>query len=80
MPKIPIIKTKSFIELLIKYGCSEISVRGSHHKIFNPRTNRTSVVAIHGGQDLDKGSFSGILRQLDIDIEDFLEFIKKQLK
>jgi len=76
MPNIPIIKAKDFLKFLVKYGCEEISMRGSHHKIFYDVTNKTSVVAIHGGQDLDKGSFSGILNQLDIDIEDFLEFIK----
>ena len=76
MPKIPIIKAKDFIKFLDKYGCEEISVRGSHHKIYNPVNSRTSVIAIHGSQDLDKGSFSGILKQLGIDIDDFIKFIK----
>jgi len=75
MPNIPVIKAKDFLKLLLKYGCEETSVRGSHHKIFNPDTNRTSIIAIHGGQYLDKGSFSGILRQLGIDIEEFLLFM-----
>ena len=76
MPKIPIVKAKVFLGFLMKYGCDEINVRGSHHKIFNSKTGRTSVIAVHSGQDLDKGSFSGILNQLDIDIENFLEFMK----
>ena len=76
MPKIPVIKAKDFIKFLLKYGCDEISVRSSHHKIFNPVTNMTSVVTVHGGEDLDKGSFSGILNQLGIDTDDFLKFMK----
>jgi len=76
MPKIPIIKAKAFLKFLEKYGCEEISVRNSHHKIFNPETNRTSVVSVHGGQDLAKGAFSGTLRQLGVDIDEFLEFMK----
>ena len=76
MPNIPIVKTKVLLKYLIKYGCDEISIRGSHHKMFNPETNMTSMIAIHGGQDVDKGSFSGILSQLGIDIDDFLEFMK----
>ena len=74
MPKIPIVKGKDFLKMLDKYGCDPVSVRGSHHKVFNPKTNKTSVVTVHGGQDLDKGSLKGILNQLDID--DFLDFIK----
>lgn len=77
MPKIPVIKAKIFLRFLTKYGCEEVSIRGSHHKIFNPETNRTSVVAVHGSEDLDKGSFSGILNQLEIDVNDFLKFIEK---
>jgi len=77
MPKIPVVKAKDFLNLLTKYGCEEISVKGSHHKLFYSPTNKTSVVTIHGGQDLDKGSFKGILNQLGIDVDDFLEFVKK---
>ena len=75
MPKIPIIKAKDFLKRLLDYGCVEVGVRGSHHKIHNPNTNRTSTVAVHGGDDLDKGSFSGILGQLGIDVDDFIDFI-----
>ena len=76
MPKIPVVKAKDFFSFLLKYGCDKISVRGSHHKMFNPKTNMTSIVSVHGGQDLDRGSFSGALSQLGIDVNDFLEFIK----
>ena len=76
MPKIPIIKAKILLKFLTKYGCDKTTIRGSHNKLYNPKTNMTSIIAIHGGQDVDKGSFSGILKQLGIDIEDFLEFMK----
>lgn len=77
MPKIPVIKAKDFYWFLVKYGCQMVSVRGSHHKIFNPNAKKTSVVAIHSSQDVDKGSFSGILGQLGIDVEEFIGFIGK---
>ena len=77
MPRIPIIKAKDFLKILIKYGCEEINIRSSHHKIFYPKTNRTSIVSIHGSYDLEKGAFASTLNQLDIDIEDFLKFIEK---
>ena len=75
MPKIPIIKAKDFYNYLVKYGCIEVSVRSSHHKIHNPKNGKTSVVAIHSGKDVERGSFSGVLRQLGIDVEEFIKFI-----
>ena len=77
MPRIPVIKAKDFHKCLLDYGCVGVRVKGSHHRVFNPRTNKYSTVAIHGGDDLDKGSFSGVLNQLDIDPDDFLDFIKR---
>ena len=76
MPKIPIIKAKDFRSFLIKYGCVEVSVRSSHHKITNPATGMTSIIAIHSNKDLDKGAFSSSLKQLGIDVDKFIEFIE----
>lgn len=76
MPKIPIVKARDFCDFLVKYGCAEISVKGSHHKIYNPQTRKTSVIAIHSGKDLDRGTFSGVLRQLGIDIGEFVKYLE----
>jgi len=76
MPKIPIIKAKNFLDFLVKYGCDEMSIRGPHHKVYNPVTNETSVVAIHGSYDLEQWAFSKTLKQLGIDVDDFFEFMK----
>ena len=75
MPRIPIIKAKDFHKHLVKYGCKAVSIRGSHHKVRNPKTNKTSIVAIRGGDDIDKGTFADTLEPLGIDVYDFLEFI-----
>jgi len=74
MPKIPTIKAKDFLKYLIKYGCTELTTHGSHHKV--KYKNKISIVAIHN-KDYAKGSFSGILSQLEINIDDFIEFIEK---
>jgi predicted RNA binding protein YcfA (HicA-like mRNA interferase family) len=76
MPEIPIIKAKNFYKFLLKYGCVEISVKGSHHKIHNPKTLKISIVAIHSNKDFSKGAFLTTLNQLGIDINAFLEFLK----
>ncbi|MCL2494043.1 MAG: type II toxin-antitoxin system HicA family toxin [Oscillospiraceae bacterium] len=76
MPKMPVLRAKDFLAWLLKYGCEEIRVRGSHHQIFNPDTGRISTVAIHGGLDVKRGDIAGTLRQLGIDVDEFLAFIK----
>jgi len=76
MPKIPVIKAKDFCDYLIRYGCEEVSIRSSHHKIRNPKNGKVSVVTIHTGKDIDKGAFASTLGQLGIDTDDFLNFIK----
>ena len=75
MPKIPIITGKDFVKALEKYGCTIISVRGSHHKVYNPMTNKTAPVAVHAGKDLEKKPFANTLRQLDIDVDDFINML-----
>jgi len=76
MPKIPIIKAKDFYAHLIRFGCRAVSIKGSHHKLFNPATSKVSVVAIHAGKDVGKGAFSSVLSQLGIDAEEFIDFIQ----
>jgi len=75
MPKIPVIKAKDFRDFVVAYGCEEVSIRSSHHKIRNPQNGQVSVVTIHTGKDMDKGAFASTLNQLGIDIDDFLNFI-----
>jgi len=72
MPKIPVISAKDFIASLEKYGCVLVSVRGSHHKMFNPKSGCSAPVSVHQGKDVDKWIFISALRQLGIDLDDFL--------
>ena len=78
MPKIPVIKAKDFFKYIKKFNCTEISIRGSHHKIKNNINGKISVVAIHSNEDLYPSMFQVILKQLDIDINDFINFIDKK--
>jgi len=75
MPEIPIIKGKDFYKHLVRYGCIEVSIKGSHHKLHNPKASKTSIISIHSNKDIRKGSFASALNQLGIDIDDFLKFI-----
>lgn len=77
MPKVPRIKAKDFFKYLLKYNCTEISIKGSHHKIKNNENNKISIVAIHSNEILYPSMFLAILKQLDIDANNFIDFINK---
>ena len=77
MPKVPRIKAKDFFRYLLKYDCTEVSIRGSHHKIRNNKNNRVSIVAIHNSEIIYPAMFLAILKQLEIDTNDFINFINK---
>lgn len=80
MPRLPRIKAKDFFKYLTKYDCTAKTINGSHHKIINNKNKKTSVVAIHSNEDLAVGLFEAILKQLDIDIKDFIKFINEDQK
>jgi predicted RNA binding protein YcfA (HicA-like mRNA interferase family) len=77
VPKLPVIKAKDFLRELLAFGCEVVAVNGSHHKVRNVKNGKTATIPIHGGKDLKKGLFPAILKDLDIDINGFLKFIKK---
>lgn len=78
MPKIPIVKAKDFFKYITKFNCTEISIKGSHHKIKNNSNDKISVIAIHSNEDMYPGMFKTILKQLDINMNEFIDFINKK--
>ena len=77
MPKIPILKAKDVLKYLIKYGCIDKDITGSHHRIYNPKNKCSSSIPVHSGEDLKKYLLPKILKDLGIDVNEFLEFMKK---
>jgi len=69
-------RPREFLKHLKDFGCSVVSVSGSHHKISYPETGIRTTLAIHSGKDVTKAVFSGTLKQLGIDVDEFLEFIR----
>ncbi len=63
---------KRLIKLLENHGFVFKRAKGSHQLYYNPITNITVTVPIHGGKDLKKGTFLAILKQARID-KDALE-------
>ena len=41
--------------------------KGSHQLYYNPESNKTVIVPVHGGKDLKKGTFLAVIRQAGLD-------------
>ena len=74
MPKIPVISGKEMLKYLLSYCCVLIRVKGSHHRLRNPKNNELGTLPVHNA-DLKIGTFTAVLRDLGIDLQDFIEFI-----
>jgi predicted RNA binding protein YcfA (HicA-like mRNA interferase family) len=66
-------KYREVAEKLQKLGCQEIPRRGggSHRKWYNPLGGRVVPIPDWGGKDLKMGTLRQIVRQLDLDWEEF---------
>lgn len=56
------ISPKKLVKLLKKNGFKEKGQRGSHLKMFNPKTNKTTIVPMHN-KDIDDRFLKEILKQ-----------------
>ena len=61
------LSAKYLIKLLEKNGFIFKRANGSHHVYYNPATNKTAIVPLHGNKDLKKGTFYAIVKQAGID-------------
>ena len=64
--------TVYLIEILKQNGFLFQRAKGSHQLFYNATTGKTIVVPVHGGKDLKKGTFLAILKQADIDKNDWI--------
>jgi predicted RNA binding protein YcfA (HicA-like mRNA interferase family) len=63
---------KYLIKILEHYGFIFKRFKGSHQLYYNPTTNKTVVVPVHGGKDMKKGTFLAVLKQAGIDKNDLI--------
>lgn len=77
MPKFSNIKGKEFIKYLIKYGCVEDRCKASHHFIKYPLKNTNTTVAYHGSKDMSSDMIKVSLKDLQIDVDEFFNFINE---
>lgn len=58
---------KHLIKLLERHGFFFKRAKGSHQIFYNPISNSTVVVPVHGNKDIKTATFLAILKQTGID-------------
>jgi len=61
---------RHLIKLLEQNGFIYKRAKGSHQLFYNLSSNKTVIVPFHGGKDIKKPTFLGILKQAGIDKND----------
>jgi len=77
MSKIPVLKAKEIIKTLKKLGFTRKRQHGSHVFFAHP-DGRTTVVPYHPGKDISRGLIRKILRETNLEPDDFLNILRKK--
>ena len=75
MPKLPVIKAKELLKLLLKNGFSKYHQVGSHMQLKHSDGRRTTI-PYHPSQEIRRGTLKGIINDLDITVEEFIKLLR----
>lgn len=75
MPKLPVVTPKQLIRVLLRLGFFRVHTKGSH-VVFDHNDGRKTVVPMHS-RDIPKGTLLGILKDIQISKEVFIQFLRK---
>jgi len=76
MSIIPIITAKQLLSVLLKTGFQIARQKGSHIRLENIITKKSTTVPLHTG-DLSRKMISQILKQAGVSVSDFLKILGK---
>jgi predicted RNA binding protein YcfA (HicA-like mRNA interferase family) len=74
-PKLPSVNARQLIRALKKAGFEEQRQRGSHLHLKRDSDGKRVTVPVHKGRSIPTGTLRAILRDADISVEAFLEFL-----
>jgi len=77
MTRLPSLKAREVIKGLQTLGFEKVREKGSH-AIFHHSDCRRAPIPIHSAKNVSRYFLSDILKQLEIDEDDFLQAIGKQ--
>ena len=76
MPPLPVISAKELIKFLQSIGFEFARQKGSHQRFKHP-DSRVITIPVHGKDNLKSGLLIGILNELNIKVEELIEFLRK---
>ena len=74
MTRLPTLSSSKLLRILHKLGFTEAHRKGSHLFLQHP-DGRTTTVPVHKGEDLGRGLLRKILKDIEMDPEDFQKFL-----
>lgn len=76
MPKLPVVKAKRLLKVLLKIGFCKHHQSGSHIQLKHPDGRRTTI-PYHPSKEIRRGTLKGIINDLNIGVEEFIKLIKE---
>lgn len=77
MSRLPQLKAREVIRALKMLGFEIIRQKGSHAFMKHSSTGRSTIVSVHGGEDIDRSLLHLILKETEISPEEFIEALKR---
>lgn len=77
MSRLPQLKARDLIRVLNTLGFVFVRQRGSHAFYLNKVTGRSTIVSIHGGEDIDRSLLRAILREIGVSPKEFEDAFNK---
>lgn len=74
MPKYPVLKASEIIRVLQILGFFEVRQKGSH-KQFRNEHGKSTTIPIHKGRDISPLLLKQILKEIDVDLEEFCQYL-----
>ncbi|MHB1646975.1 MAG: type II toxin-antitoxin system HicA family toxin [bacterium] len=74
-PKIPHIDSKKVIRVALKLGFEFDRKSGSHEVYYRKADKRRIVVHVHSGKDIKPKTLHGIIKDMGLEVEEFLNLL-----
>lgn len=76
MPKLPVVSGKKLLKCLLKNGFRFVRQKGSHAFVETSDGQFSTIIPLHGNEDLGKGILKAILSELQMTVDELLEILK----
>lgn len=73
-PRLPMLKARDVVRVLEKLNFRAVRQKGSH-LFFMHTDGRTTLVPIHGGEDIGRGLLAQILREIRVLPDEFTDYL-----